>query len=242
MRAHRSSAASSASTASTSRAPSSLSAYMTISPARRECTSALASEEAQVVGGEVLGALRDPGEIADTELLGLAERAGEHQACGICERASAAGGAFGVARAEAARAQPLGDLEVETETLAAVARHKFVLTSVEMLSSILTLGSGLSWSDELAGAPGTDAAGGVHPPGDSLPRTLWVRVRLPERPADAGARALARGNPCSAGAGRGLVARCAHRARVGDALDRANGAGACSFAGTAPALPPVTAA
>jgi hypothetical protein len=98
-----------------------------------------------VVGDEVLGALRDPSEVADTELLDLAQSAGEHQPCGVCERSSASGGAFGLAHVEPAGAQSLGHFEVKTEKLAAVVCHRYILTFVEMFLCIVALGSGLSW-------------------------------------------------------------------------------------------------
>jgi len=59
------------------------------------------------------------------------------------------------------------------------------------LSSILALGSGILRSDELAGAPGTDAAGGLHPPGGPLPRAPWFGCAcLSDQPMQALERAL----------------------------------------------------
>jgi hypothetical protein len=87
-----------------------------------------------VVGDEVLGALRDPGEVADAELLDLAQGAGEHEPGRLAESRSASGNTLCLARIEPASAESLGHVEVETEKIAAVVGHENILTLVEMFS------------------------------------------------------------------------------------------------------------
>jgi hypothetical protein len=53
-----------------------------------------------VVRDVILRTLRDPGEIANAELLGLAEGSGEHEPRRVSEGTCLAGGTLGIAKRE----------------------------------------------------------------------------------------------------------------------------------------------
>ena len=76
-----------------------------------------------MVRDEILRAFRDPGEVADAELLGLAEGSGEHESRWVGERAGLAGGALSIARRKPMQTQLLGYPEVETKQFAAISGH-----------------------------------------------------------------------------------------------------------------------
>jgi hypothetical protein len=84
-----------------------------------------------VVADEVLGLGDDPRQVAHAQLVAVAERERDAKACGIARRA-------GVRRGFASEfwietfADALGPREVETQQLATVIGHAFILTSVAM--------------------------------------------------------------------------------------------------------------
>ena len=83
------------------------------------------------MGDEVLGALDDPGEIADAELAAGAQRKREHQSRRVAERAEALR-----ERACLPLRRPHGPdcfrlRQVETEQIAAIISHDNTLTHVE---------------------------------------------------------------------------------------------------------------
>ena len=63
---------------------------------------------------EVLRTLRDPGEVTDAKLFGLAQCGGEHQPRRVGERAGLARGALGIHGCKALLSQLFGDVEIET--------------------------------------------------------------------------------------------------------------------------------
>ena len=78
-----------------------------------------------MVGDEVLGALGNPGHVADAELVGLRERRRQRQPGRVGERTSPLGRAFSRRPLQPGVADRLGALEVEAEQVAAVvARHQ----------------------------------------------------------------------------------------------------------------------
>ena len=82
---------------------------------------------------EILRALRDPGEVADAELFSLTERRSEHEPGRVGERSGLACGALCLGKREPLQPEPLGDLEVEAEQLAAIGCHMDILTIIEAL-------------------------------------------------------------------------------------------------------------
>jgi hypothetical protein len=87
-----------------------------------------------VVRDEVLGALGDPGEVADAELIRSCQRRRQRQPGRIAERASPLGDKTSRRRFEPGAANRLRLLEVEAEKVAAVIdRHENILTAVDAL-------------------------------------------------------------------------------------------------------------
>lgn len=91
---------------------------------------AVRAQRAHVVGDEVLGALDDPAEIADAELLCLGQSAGEGQPCRVGEGSRAAGSELGSSGVETLTPDSLGDLKVETQQIAMVVSHLDILTCI----------------------------------------------------------------------------------------------------------------
>ena len=86
-----------------------------------------------MVGDEVLGALDDPGEVADAELLSLEQRRGNCQPCRIGKRMCLAGGGLRFMHLESPDSQPLRGRQVKAEKIAAVIGHEIILTLIGAL-------------------------------------------------------------------------------------------------------------
>ncbi len=85
-----------------------------------------------MVADEVLGSAGDPGQVADAELLALAQGQCDQQPGGITECFGAGGCGLGGRRVEL-RADGFGARQVEAEQVAAVIGDTDILTSVSAL-------------------------------------------------------------------------------------------------------------
>jgi hypothetical protein len=90
-----------------------------------------------MVGDERLRALRDPRKVTNTQLARLEQRRRQHQTSRIGQRARLPRRVFRLSGCEPFIAQPLGDLQVEAEKLAAILVHTNILTLVPTLTYFL---------------------------------------------------------------------------------------------------------
>ena len=93
----------------------------------------MGAQRAHVMRDEVLCAFDDPGEVADTQLLGFRKSGRKRQPCRVRERVRPTGSRFSEPWVEAATAQLLRGGEVEAEQIAVVVGHVDILTLAGML-------------------------------------------------------------------------------------------------------------
>ena len=91
------------------------------------------SQGSHMVGDEVLGALDDPGEVTDAELLCLEQRRGNCQPRRIGKRVCLARGGLRFMHLESPNSQPLRGRQVEAEKIAAIIGHDIILTLIGAL-------------------------------------------------------------------------------------------------------------
>ena len=84
------------------------------------------------MGDEVLGALGDPGDVADAQLVRPGERRGNRQPRRIRESTDPERRALGRPRRELSLTQGLRGREVEAENIAPIVSHGVILTAVDM--------------------------------------------------------------------------------------------------------------
>ena len=104
---------------------------MTIFPSRRDLTSSAQPERAHVVRDEVLRPLDDPGQVADAQLIRLGKRRRERQPRRISKCTHSIRQLLRSCFIEPRRSELLSAGQIETEKIAAVARHDYILTPIE---------------------------------------------------------------------------------------------------------------
>ena len=104
---------------------------------------ALLAERPEVMGDEILRASTDPSEIADAELAAVTKRGSQAQARRICKRPRTGCGDLHRFCAQAPAAQLLGQRNVETENVAVVVSHAYILTNVDACLPDRSLDQGL---------------------------------------------------------------------------------------------------
>jgi hypothetical protein len=83
-----------------------------------------------MMGDKRLRAFSDPGEVADTQLARLEQRRRQHQAGRIRQRARLPRRDIRAVECKPLLAQPLGDLQVQAEKVAAIVSQTNILTPV----------------------------------------------------------------------------------------------------------------
>lgn len=84
------------------------------------------------MGDKVLRALDNPAQVTHAQLPSIPQSDGQGQARGIAERLGVGGKVIRDSPVEASLAQLLRAGQVQAEKVAAIVRHPFILTSVEM--------------------------------------------------------------------------------------------------------------
>jgi hypothetical protein len=83
----------------------------------------MVSERPHMMGNEVLGALHDPGQVADAEFINVAQCCSNRQPSGIGERPRSTGSGLGCTLVEAAETDAFRGWQIEAEKVAAVIAH-----------------------------------------------------------------------------------------------------------------------
>src|SRR5438067_5020020 len=109
---------------------------------------------------EVLSALRDPAQIADTQLIAVAERRCEDETRGIAKRLGAGRELIGLPPIESSLTQLLGTRQIEAQQLAAVIRHRFNLTLVRSSDQVAAVKDRGDESGADRGGPSNRLGGG----------------------------------------------------------------------------------
>lgn len=135
-----------------------------------------ASKGANVVGDEVRGALDDPGEIADAQLVGCRQGRRDREPGRVRQSACPIGGKRSDVWIEALLPEAFGNSEIKTQQLALVV-HRLTLTHVVVLAHVFARGA---WTVRRGHDPAWEFEAGIR---EHLPyATVFTHVEPAEDP------------------------------------------------------------